>query len=96
MTYAKSKNIWKHDNIKGVGDDDQIKYFRINIQYVCYVNSITYDHEIRFYAYLYASSFLVLWHIIFETTAQIPEVELGGKYGYMRYLPWVQITNTDF
>ena len=40
--------------------------------------------EIRFYAYLYASSFLVLWHIIFETTAQIPEVELGGKYGYMR------------
>ena len=40
--------------------------------------------EIRFYAYLYASSFLVLWHIIFKTTAQIPEVEYGGKYGYMR------------
>jgi hypothetical protein len=36
--------------------------------------------EIRFYA----SSFLVLSHIIFETTAQIPEVEYGGKYGYMR------------
>ena len=34
--------------------------------------------EIRFYAYLYASCFLVLWHIIFETTAQIPEVEYGG------------------
>jgi hypothetical protein len=48
--------------------------------------------------------------IIFETTAQIPEVEYGGKYGYMRantdiwgqirifapYLPWEQITNTDF
>jgi hypothetical protein len=28
--------------------------------------------------------FLVLWHIIFETTAHIPEVEFGGKYGYMR------------
>ena len=65
--------------------------------------------EIRFYAYLYASCFLVLWHIIFETTAQIPEVEYGGKYGYMRantdiwgqirifapYFPWGQITNTD-
>jgi hypothetical protein len=26
--------------------------------------------------------------IIFETTAQIPEVEFGGKYGYVRtYLP---------
>jgi hypothetical protein len=47
--------------------------------------------------------------LYFETTAQIPEVELGGKYGYMRantdiwgqirifapYLPWGQITNTD-
>jgi hypothetical protein len=40
--------------------------------------------EKRFYAYLYASSFLVLRHIIFETTAQIPEVELWGKYEYMR------------
>jgi hypothetical protein len=49
--------------------------------------------EIRFYAYLYASSFFVLGHIIFETTVQIPEVEFGGKY---RYLPWGQITNTDF
>ena len=39
--------------------------------------------EIRFYAYLYASSFLELWHIIFETTAHIPEVEFGGKYGYL-------------
>jgi len=61
--------------------------------------------EIRFYACLYASSFLVLRHIIFETTAQIPEVEFEGKYGYMRantdirgqirifapYLPWGQI-----
>ena len=26
----------------------------------------------------------LLSHIIFETTAQIPEVEYGGKYGYMR------------
>ena len=48
--------------------------------------------------------------LYFETTAQIPEVEFGGKYGYMRanmdiwgqirifapYLPWEQITNTDF
>jgi hypothetical protein len=40
--------------------------------------------EIRCYAYLYASSFFVLGYIIFETTAQIPEVEFGGKYGYMR------------
>jgi hypothetical protein len=40
--------------------------------------------EIRFYAYFYASSFFLLGHIIFETTAQIPEVEFGGKYGYMR------------
>jgi hypothetical protein len=40
--------------------------------------------EIRFYAYRFASSFVVLGHIIFETTAQIPEVEFGGKYGYMR------------
>ena len=46
--------------------------------------------EIRFYAYLYASSFFVLGHIIFETTAHIPEVEFGGeiriyedKYGYL-------------
>jgi hypothetical protein len=30
-----------------------------------------------------ASSFIVLGHIIFETTAQIPEVEFGGKYGYI-------------
>ena len=40
--------------------------------------------EILFYAYLYVSSFFVLGHIIFETTAQIPKVEFGGKYGYMR------------
>ena len=40
--------------------------------------------EIRFYAYLYATSFFVLEHIIFETTVQIPDVEFGGKYGYMR------------
>ena len=40
--------------------------------------------EIRCYAYLYASSFIVLGHIIFETTAKIPEVEFGGKNGYMR------------
>jgi hypothetical protein len=40
--------------------------------------------EIRFDAYIYAPYFLVLWHIIFEITAQIPEVEFGGKYGYLR------------
>ena len=40
--------------------------------------------EIRFYAYLYASSFFVLGHIIFEIAVQIQEVEIGGKYGYMR------------
>jgi hypothetical protein len=40
--------------------------------------------EIRFYAYRYASSLYVLWHTIFETTAQIPEVGFGGKYGYLR------------
>jgi hypothetical protein len=40
--------------------------------------------EILCYAYLYVSSFFVLGHIIFETTAQIPKVEFGGKYEYMR------------
>jgi hypothetical protein len=40
--------------------------------------------EIRFDTYLYSSSFFVLGHIIFETTAHIPEVEFGVKYGYMR------------
>ena len=39
--------------------------------------------ELRFNAYLYAQSFLVLWHIFFGTTGQIPEVEFGGKYGYL-------------
>ena len=48
--------------------------------------------------------------LYFETTAQIPEVKFGVKYGYMRanmdiwgqirifapYLPWGQINNTDF
>jgi hypothetical protein len=47
--------------------------------------------ETQFDAYLYASSFFVLGHIIFETTVQIPEVEFEGKYGYLRifapYLP---------
>jgi hypothetical protein len=40
--------------------------------------------EIRFYAYFYTPSFLVLGHIIFATAAQEPEVEFGGKYGYLR------------
>ena len=40
---------------------------------------------------VYAPSFLVL--IIFETTVQIPQVEFWGEYGY---LPYGQITNTDF
>jgi hypothetical protein len=35
--------------------------------------------EIRLYAYLYASSFLVL-----RDHCAAPEVEFGGKYGYMR------------
>ena len=39
--------------------------------------------EIRLYAYLYASSSFVHGHIIFEITAQIAEVEFGGKYGTM-------------
>ena len=44
--------------------------------------------------------------IIFETTAQIPEVEFGDKYGYLRantdiggqygFLSWRQIAYTDF
>jgi hypothetical protein len=51
--------------------------------------------EKRFYAYLYASSFLVLRHIIFETTAQIPEVELWGKYEYMRANTDIFRANTD-
>ena len=36
--------------------------------------------EIWFYAYFYTPSFLVLWHIMFDTTAQIPEVEFRGQY----------------
>ena len=36
--------------------------------------------EIRFYA----TSFVVLGHIFFETTAQIPEVKFGGKHGFLR------------
>jgi hypothetical protein len=55
--------------------------------------------EIRCYAYLYASSFIVLGYIIFETTAKIPEVEFGGKYGYLRantdIYPILK-ANTDF
>ena len=55
--------------------------------------------EIRLYAYLYASSSFVHGHIIFEITAQIAEVEFGGKYGTMSantdIFPVGQITNTD-
>ena len=40
--------------------------------------------EIQFYAYFYTSSSLVLWHIMFDTTAQILEVEFGGQYGYLK------------
>jgi hypothetical protein len=36
--------------------------------------------EIRFYAYFHAPSL----YLYFETTVQIPEIEFGGKYGYMR------------
>jgi len=53
-----------------------------------YVNLI----EIRFYAYFHTPSFLVLWHIMFDTIVQIPEVEFGGKYWYW---PWGQKTNID-
>ena len=35
--------------------------------------------EIRFYTYFHAP-----FPLYFETTAQIPEVEFGDKYGYMR------------
>jgi len=49
--------------------------------------------EIRFSAYLYAPYVHVRWHIIFETTVQILEVEFGCKYGYS---PWGKITNTDY
>jgi hypothetical protein len=62
--------------------------------------------EIRFNAYLYAPSFLVLSHIIFENTAGIPRVEFGGKCRYLkantdirgqiRIFALRQITNTDF
>ena len=46
--------------------------------------------EIRFYAY--TSVYIFMHHpslyfdiiIFLETTVQIPEVEFGGKYGYMR------------
>jgi hypothetical protein len=45
--------------------------------------------EIRFDAYIYAPYFLVLWHIIFEITAQIPEVEFGVKRRSEEELPEV-------
>ena len=51
--------------------------------YIWYILKCVNMIELRYYAYLYAPSFLVLWHIIFETTAQIPEVEFEGKYGYL-------------
>jgi hypothetical protein len=47
---------------------------------------------IRFCAFLYTPSSLARWHIMFDTTAQIPEVEFGGKY---QYWPWGQKTSTD-
>jgi hypothetical protein len=61
---------------------------KVNVKYVI---KRLWHEEIRFYAYLYASSFIILWHIIFEKTAQIPEVEFGGEYGYMR----AKRANTD-
>jgi hypothetical protein len=54
----------------------RFKLFKLYSNMVKCVNLI----EIWFYA----SCFFVLGHIIFETTAQILEVEFGGKYGYMR------------
>ena len=49
---------------------------------------------------VYAPSILVLWHIFFETTAQIPEAKFGGKYGCLRANTdiWgpTRIANTDF
>ena len=52
--------------------------------------------EIRFYAYLYASSFFILWQIIFETTAHMPEVEFGSKYGYMRANTYYQHLTSSY
>jgi hypothetical protein len=56
----------------------RFKLFKLYSNILKRVNLI----EIRFYA----PSFLVLWHtdIFFETTAQIPEVKFGGKYGCLR------------
>ena len=58
----------------------RFKLFKLYSSILKCVNLI----EIRFYAYRYASSLYVLWHTLFETTAQIPEVEFGGKYGYLK------------
>ena len=38
--------------------------------------------EIPFYAYFYTPSFL--YFRIFDTTGQMPEVEFGGLYEYLR------------
>ena len=47
------------------------------------------------YIFLYTISPYTLTYmfIMFDTTAQIPEVEFGGKYWYW---PREQVTNTDF
>jgi len=65
--------------LKGISYSTRFKLFKLYSDILKCVNLI----EIRFYAYLYAPSFLVLRHIIFEATAQIPEVEFEGKYGYL-------------
>jgi len=60
---------------------------------------IPIQHDVHNWANYSVSSYLnfipICWNVLiwlkydfmlifFETTAQIPEVELGGKYGYMR------------
>ena len=74
----------------------RFKLFKLYSNILKCVNLI----EIWFYAYFYTPSFLVLWHIMFDTTAQIPEVEFGGQIWIFegKYSYWLsgQITNTDF
>ena len=58
----------------------RFKLFKLESNIFIWVNLM----EIRFYAYFYTPTSLVLWHIMFDTTAQILEVEFGGKYGYLK------------
>jgi hypothetical protein len=59
-------------------------YIWANYSVSSYLNFIPIFWNVLIWLKYDLPSFLVLWHIFFETTAQIPEVKFGGKYGYLR------------